>query len=220
MEAKYLVWKPETGTALCSALLVLSNLIRWHCMLRLEILKNAYKYWNILTNTEKIFALHLVLVNILRKKTSITDSVTGNLKSRDASASKKILENICFALLLCHRNLIRWHCMLRLETPKNTNKYWKILKKKTLKNICSASLLCHQQPYKVTLCVKIGPVHNNILILLLYFHLIIYNFYKRWHCVSRIIPCKSISNFSLQVVHNSLQMSLTINNEMPPLKLI
>ena len=58
-------------------------------MLRLEILKNAHKYWNILTNTEKIFALHLVLVNILRKKTSITDSVTGNLKSRDASASKK-----------------------------------------------------------------------------------------------------------------------------------
>ena len=132
---------------------------------------------------------------------------------------KKELKNICFALLLCHRTLIRWNCMLRLEMLEKTNKYWKILKK-ILKNICSASLLCHQQPYKVTLCVKIGPAHNNILILLLYFHLIIYNFYKRWHCVSRIIPCKSISNFSLQVVHNSLQMSLTINNEMPPLKLI
>ena len=32
---------------------VLSNLIRWHCMLRLEIQKNTEKYWKILTNTEK-----------------------------------------------------------------------------------------------------------------------------------------------------------------------
>ena len=44
--------------------------------------------------------------------------------------------------------------------------------------------------------------------------------YKVILCVSRMIPCESISNFSLQVVHNSLQMSLTINNEMPPLKSI
>ena len=139
MEAKYLVWKPETGTALCSALLVLPTKVTLYAKIRntekcSQILKYTNKYW-------KIFALHLVLVNIWRKKTSITDSVTGNLKSRDASASKKILENICFALLLCHRNLIRWHCMLRLELLKNTNKYWKILWKNTEKYLlCIASL--------------------------------------------------------------------------------
>ena len=41
----------------------------------------------------------------------------------------KNTENVCSALLLCHRTLIRWYCMLRLKMLKNTNKYWKILKR-------------------------------------------------------------------------------------------
>ena len=88
-----------------------------------QILKYTNKYW------KNICSASCISEYFKKKKHQLLTQLLAIWNQEMLAHLKKILENICFALLLCHRNLIRWHCMLRLETPKNTNKYWKILKK-------------------------------------------------------------------------------------------